>query len=625
MAGDELDPRFGLVPDPVPPDPMIGRLLEGKYEVLRLIGSGGMGSVYEGQNRRIGRRVAIKVLHRELCSNADIVQRFVREARAATSIGHPHIVEVLDMGTVEGGGFFQVLELLEGRSLADELEAHGPMSYVRAVKILSQVTDALAATHDKGIVHRDLKPDNVFLVTRPEDPDFVKLLDFGIAKVADAAGGSKTRTGLTLGTAAYMSPEQARGASDTDHRTDIFALGVMTYELLTGTRPFHSDSYAGIIFQICSAEPPPLSSRRRDVPPGLDAVIARMLAKHRDDRFADCREVKRALAPFATHAATPVSVSVDVPMARLSTLPSVETDAILDPRTGRAPERGRATTSSNDALGTGPLGTGPLGTGPLGTGPLRASAAPRPSSEVVGVDAIPGMRRSWRPIVLLGSLVGVMGLALVGWAFSTTRDVSSAESAREGRVALPAPPPEGSETALVHLAIRTDPASATLFVDDVAVSNPYVVDVAPSSEAHVVEARLAGHAPAHRAFTEARSLDMTLALAPLLGGETATAEIAASAPTGTSDEGARAHAERGLREPATRDHAGGGPAPSGRVDPAPIAVAASPTIAPAPARTSAGSTGASAETQSLESQGPESPATETDERPPPQALKRVRF
>jgi len=615
MTVDGLDPRFGLVPDPVATDPMLGRIIQDKYEIKRAIGAGGMGTVYEAVHRIIGKRVAVKVLHRELSSNAELVQRFVREARAATAIGHPHIVEVFDMGSIEGGGFFQVLELLEGKSLAQDLDDHGPLSYARAVKILSQVADALSATHAKGIVHRDLKPDNIFLVPRPGDPDFVKLLDFGIAKMADAAG-SKTRTGLTLGTAAYMSPEQARGAGDIDARTDIFSLGVMTYQVLACARPFESDSYAGLIFEICTAEAPPLSKHRRDVPTGLDDVMAKLLAKRREDRYASCVEVKAALAPFAAYDAPPVlrdRGSRDDAMARLSTMPSGEALGILDPRNGR------------------PVNEAPPASAEPGTGPLRASvdvsvpvaaAAPRPyaaatRSEIVETDAIPGVRPPHRLLAVVG-VAGLLALlAIGGWVVSGGAMVGGAgvdarsEGAAQEVVSVVAtstttspPPPtvpavEAAVNGTVHISLRAEPREATLYLDDVAVPNPYIADLPASAEPHIVEARLEGHLSSHRPVSFARSIDVTIALSR------DGSPVAAPEPHGT--HGSSAHG--------SRPQASERPSSTSATQALPPAVAEPPPPVAEPSAPAVRATAAP----------PTAPAAEPETEAPPQALKRVRL
>jgi serine/threonine protein kinase len=505
MASDFAEDGVSLAPTMAPPDPLVGTVIEGKYLVLRLLGSGGMGAVYEANHRVIGKRVAVKVLHREFCGSVEIVQRFQREARAATAIGHPNIVEVFDMGTMAGGGFFQVLELLEGRSLADELERHGPLSYARAVHILSQVSDALAATHDKGVVHRDLKPDNVFLVTRNGDPDFVKLLDFGVAKIMDANSGAKTRTGMAIGTPSYMSPEQAQGANDVDLRTDLFALGVMTFEMLSGALPFTGESFAMTIFQLCVADTPPLSGYREDVPAGLEAVIGRMLEKKKEHRYADCREVKAALTPFARLTDAPRMHGVaperrPIPMSAIKRIAAgEEAGAIAFAKT--------MTPTPTPSPIASPLVTGPLATvAEEKAAAILAStpaAPPAPVTPPVVSAPAPAPSSSRAPVAVAFAAIVVIAAIGVGVSFQLAStapitDVATTPTATTVRIAL-----------------RAEPLRAALFVDEALVPNPYVAELAPSTQAHIVEARLEGYASVQRALTFDAPVDLTLALAPL--------------------------------------------------------------------------------------------------------------
>jgi serine/threonine protein kinase len=283
-------------------DPLIGATLDGRYRILRRIAAGGMGAVYEGEQIAIHRRVAIKCLHAHLARDEEMVSRFRREALATTKIGHPHIVEVLDLGEMDDGTLFMVLELLAGRDLARVLEEDGPLAVGRAVRIALEVCAGVAAAHDKGIVHRDLKPENVFLIERNGNRDFVKVLDFGVSKIrAQLEGGpedSKTRTGTALGTPYYMAPEQAQGKRDVDHRADVYALGVILFRILTGLHPFDDTSYPMLILKICTEPPPRVATWRSDVPKELVWLVERMLAKEPEDRPASMDEVARELAAF---------------------------------------------------------------------------------------------------------------------------------------------------------------------------------------------------------------------------------------------------------------------------------------------------------------------------------------
>ena len=299
---------------------MIGRTI-GNYSVVSELGRGGMGVVYLAEHPRIGRRVAIKVLLPEYGRDPELLARFFNEARAATAIHNDHIVDVIDFGELDEGGSYIVMECLEGRSLADALDAEPRMEPARVLHIARGIARALAAAHAHHIVHRDLKPDNVFLVRRDDDPDFVKVLDFGIAKLS-GAGEWKTQTSSALlGTPYYMSPEQWNG-TPVDPRVDVYALGVMIYEMLAGRRPFEGNSLAELCAAHTSREPPLLGK----VVAPVDTVIRRALAKDREARFGGTMELVQALedaaAGRATPAVTPASAPRDVvaPVASVASL-----------------------------------------------------------------------------------------------------------------------------------------------------------------------------------------------------------------------------------------------------------------------------------------------------------------
>jgi serine/threonine-protein kinase len=274
-------------------DSHVGLVLSERYRIDGLIDRGGMGRVYLGEHVLMHKRVAIKVLHRELSSIPEFVARFEREARAAANIGNEHVVAATDYGKLPDGAVFLVLEYIEGRNLRDEI-AHGPIPLARTLHIARQITHALRAAHALGIVHRDLKPENVMLIEKAGDTDFVKVLDFGIAKVpigeraADHSPTSNpiTKAGMVFGTPEYMPPEQALG-QNVDLRADLYSLGIIIYEMLASRRPFVAESQVGVLGQQLSRSAPPVSKRAPGVyiPPAIDAFVKKMIQREPSRRF----------------------------------------------------------------------------------------------------------------------------------------------------------------------------------------------------------------------------------------------------------------------------------------------------------------------------------------------------
>jgi len=284
-----------------PDDPLVGMVLAGRYVVQKRIGEGGMGLVYEGLHRDIDKRVAIKVLREDLSRRPEVVARFRQEARSASRIGHEHIVDVSDFGETTRGASYFVMEYLDGEDLGHVLGREATIAAERACAIVLQCCRALSATHAKGIVHRDIKPENIFLIRRDGIDDFVKIVDFGIAKMSDietdgAPGRKLTKTGMIFGTPEYMSPEQAAG-KELDHRVDVYALGIILYECLAGRVPFEGDTFMGVLTQHLFAEVPPIDELNPNAKVGreLDLVIRKALAKDPDDRYEDTDELAEAI------------------------------------------------------------------------------------------------------------------------------------------------------------------------------------------------------------------------------------------------------------------------------------------------------------------------------------------
>ena len=289
---------------PATQDPLIGVTI-GNYEVRYKIGVGGMGAVYMAEHPLIGKKVALKVLHSEFSSNEDVVTRFFHEAKAVNDIQHPNIVDILDYGVIPSQGpntVYFIMEFLDGVSLAQLFRDEAPLAPERALAIALQIADALGASHSKGIVHRDLKPDNIMLIQRGRETDFVKVLDFGIAKLTGEHKGSmRTRTGIVMGTPAYMSPEQCEGRGSVDHRTDVYALGILLYEMLTGQVPFTGEGYGEILVKHLTQPPPAPSTIRGVLPPHVEAVVLKALEKSPEARYANMEAFMTALADPVGH------------------------------------------------------------------------------------------------------------------------------------------------------------------------------------------------------------------------------------------------------------------------------------------------------------------------------------
>jgi serine/threonine-protein kinase len=265
-------------------DPLLGRVIDGRYRVEKMIGEGGMGVVYLITHAVLGKRMALKVLRGDMARDSDVVQRFMQEAQSATSIGHQNIIDISDFGRLPDGSVYFVMEYLDGQSLSKMISRGGSIPTVTAVHVVRQIASALDGAHQRGIVHRDLKPDNIYLIKQGNDTNFVKVLDFGIAKVGGASS-KLTKTGMIFGTPHYMSPEQAAGQS-VDQRTDIYALGVIMYEMFTGRVPFDGDTFMGILSKHMFEEPKPPSEIAGTTGLGaIEDIILHALEKKPEQRY----------------------------------------------------------------------------------------------------------------------------------------------------------------------------------------------------------------------------------------------------------------------------------------------------------------------------------------------------
>jgi serine/threonine-protein kinase len=282
----------------------VGQILVGKYRVDRVLGAGAMGVVVAAHHLGLDTKVAIKLLQPHMLQDQEVVARFAREARAAAKITNHHVVRVLDVGELDTGAPFMVMEFLEGSDLREWLGHHGPLPVAQAVDFMMQASEAIAEAHRVGIVHRDLKPSNLYCVTRGDAEPSIKVLDFGISKMSAGRSGGQsmaiTRTSTVIGTPLYMAPEQMESSRDVDARADLWALGVILYELLAGQSPFFAESFPEVCLKVATRPPPPLRAQRPDVPEALEGAILRCLEKDRDRRYADVPEFCAAIAPFGT-------------------------------------------------------------------------------------------------------------------------------------------------------------------------------------------------------------------------------------------------------------------------------------------------------------------------------------
>ncbi|HEY0986880.1 MAG TPA: serine/threonine-protein kinase, partial [Kofleriaceae bacterium] len=283
----------------------------GAYKIVSQIGEGGMGAVWLAEHALLGRRAAIKLLHRALSSQPEVIARFFNEARAATAIPDPGIVQIFDFGQHSAGTAYIAMECLDGEELDKRLRRMGKLPVADALRILRQVASTVGVAHSRGIVHRDLKPSNIFMVRDPEvaGGERAKVLDFGIAKLlGDQRTVSKTMVGVVMGTPSYMSPEQARGKDIVGARSDIYALGCMLFELVAGTPPFAGESQFEVVAKHLNEVAPALSSRAAGVSPELDALVARCLAKDPEQRFATGTELAAAIGELLGTPATGLAV-----------------------------------------------------------------------------------------------------------------------------------------------------------------------------------------------------------------------------------------------------------------------------------------------------------------------------
>jgi serine/threonine-protein kinase len=469
-------------------DALVGTVLEGAYRITRLIGEGGMGAVYEAMQLRLNKRVAVKLMARDLAANREALARFHREAEITSHLGHPHLVTVFDFGQAESGEPYLVMEYLEGEDLDHRLRRVGRLPIETVVHVVRQVASALNAAHDQGVVHRDLKPGNVFLVQVPGEPDFVKVLDFGISKMK-AARTQLTSASAVMGTPNYMSPEQATGMlDDIDHHADQWALACIAWEMLLGRCPFVADETAALLYQIINLDPHPLAPRVPGLPPAVETALRRALRKKPAERFSSMREFARELeaAAFGRPAdvtPAPVTVSSIAPPAS----PTIGYSATQVPLT---PVRPPAVPASRDA------------------------GRPEASASQTGVSAIHGIAARVKERVLsamgrLGrikpiyAIVAAAGVLLILGAFLLLRS-------------SPAPKPPATSVAQPTVAPLPQPPAPSVVTQEPKQDKPAAVKPASTRAKHKkwVDPFTVGESNKPNPFTDGESKKPTQNITP---------------------------------------------------------------------------------------------------------------
>ena len=441
---------------PAPTTPREGDLVAGKYRVGRLLGAGGMGMVFAGRHEQLDQPVAIKVVRNGAIADQEGAQRFMREARAAARLKSEHVARVLDVGTLESGSPYMVMELLEGVDLAALLTSSGPLSVSDVADWVLQACEAIAEAHAAGIVHRDIKPENLFLARTVGGASHIKVLDFGISKSVDSvrAAGALTRTQSVLGSPLYMSPEQMRSSRNVDPRTDVWALGVVLFELISGVSPFEADTMPELCLKVVSEPPRSLAELRPDVPAAMVEIVGRCLEKDPEKRFANAAELAMALEPLVSAGARSLVERARLAMSR-ATGPHPYTTPVS------------AGSVSPDAL-------------TLSTG----SMTPRPQTHNSWGAATPvqspAKRRSAWPFV---AAMGVATLGLVAIFVGRTLRSRSQAPAPPATMTLAAAPASGSALSLASLAAPTPSAAPSLAPAPVAPSATAWASTAPSAVA----------------------------------------------------------------------------------------------------------------------------------------------
>jgi len=462
-----------------------GSVIAGKFRIDRTLAEGAMAVVVAATHLHLKRPVALKFLRGDISSDWDALARFTREAQAAAQLKSEHVARVLDVGMTEDGTPYIVMEYLEGHSLADQVETHGVLDVASAVEYAIQACEGLAEAHARGIVHRDIKPENLFLVERAPGWGTIKILDFGISKLAFAEGSNVT-TGIIMGSPCYMSPEQLRSTATVDHRSDIWSLGATLHELLAGTHAFDpSQTLPALVAAILEAPAPPLRQLRPEVPEELAAIVAGCLAKEREQRFQSAAELAMALLPFAPSRAR-------VPAERANSM--TRSSRLSKPAGAPTSPAGEPTKPALDApVGDATKQENPvLAPGSESPPPLALSAPPGADLMVENTTRLRSARR-WGIMAAVAAALVVISPLILRRGAGPTPEAGSAPTPAQA-----AAPPAASPPELRELVVRVSPSSAQIVIDGLpVVGNPFTAHYL-KEETHEIRALAIGYEPKSR-------------------------------------------------------------------------------------------------------------------------------